>query len=61
MVSTIRLVDLYVIIVIAKVGERMIKGKRVTDARKYSDASQYRMSRDQQILSVIGGFLLLPI
>ena len=27
----------------------------------YSDARQYRTSRDQQISSVIGGFLLLPI
>ena len=28
---------------------------------KYSDAPQYRISRDQQISSVINGLLLLPI
>ena len=35
--------------------------KLIMDMRIYSDASQYRKSRDQHISSVIGGFLLLPI
>ena len=29
--------------------------------RLYSKAPQYRISRDQQILSIIGGYSLLPI
>ena len=33
----------------------------VTTVSMYSYTPQYRMSRDQQISSVIGGFLLLPI
>ena len=48
------------------VGEVALDGKNfvasgVSRQLKYSDAPQYRMSRDQQILSFIGGFSLLPL
>ena len=40
---------------------RLHSGLEQTRIETYSDAPQYRTSRDQQISSVIGGFSLLPI
>ena len=50
-----------------KEGVNVVNRKETDETKKginkmwYSDAPQYRTSRDQQISSVIGGFLLLPI